>query len=174
VTAATRPGFGHPAIWLSTGFGIGYVPRGAGPLAALTALPLAWGLLRLGGSYGGGIVFVAATVLFWAGLWAASLYCRADGAAPHEVAVDKVVGQWLPLMFVRPDQLWQFAVAFLLFGAFGLIRPWPVSWADEHVPGGWGVMLDDFFAGIYAAAGMYAIVHVAELPYVARLVERTF
>jgi phosphatidylglycerophosphatase A len=174
VTAAARPRFAHPAVWLSTWFGIGYVPLVGQVVAAVTALPIAWLLLWLGGSYGGGLLFIATTVVFWTGLWAVSLYCRTAGAdAPRRVVVDNVVGQWLPLMFVRPDAAWQFAIAFVLFRVMDVLRPWPVSWARDHLPGGWRLMLDDFFAGVYAAACMYVIVHLAEHPYVVSLVERT-
>lgn len=173
--AETQPGFGHPAIWLSTWFGIGYIPLIGHLIASITALPIAWGLLWLGGSYGGGILFVATTVLFWTSLWAVATYWRAvPHIAPRRVAVDNVVGQWLPLIFVRPEIMWQFAVAFVLFRVMEGLKPWPANWASEQLPGGWGQMLDDFFAGVYAAACMYVIVHLSEHPYVVDLVARSF
>jgi phosphatidylglycerophosphatase A len=173
VTAATHPSFGHPSIWLSTWFGVGYVPFVNDVLAAVAALPIAWVLLWLGGSYGGGLLFIATTVLFWSALWAVAVYLR---AAPHmarrRVVVDNVAGQWLPLMFVRPELMWQFAAAFVLFRVMEVFKPWPASWATEHLPGAWGLMLDDFFAGVYAAACMYVTVHLSEHPHVVGLVER--
>jgi phosphatidylglycerophosphatase A len=42
-------------------------------------------------------------------------------------------------------------VAFALFRLFDIWKPWPVSWADRRVKGGFGVMLDDVVAGCYAA-----------------------
>ncbi len=174
MTAATQLGVSRPAICLATWFGIGHIPLVGPLLAAVSALPAAWILLWLGGSYGGGVLFIATTLLFWSSLWAVSVYWR---AAPHlaerRVVVDNVVGQWLPLMFVRPDAAWQFAAAFVLFRIMEVVKPWPANWAAEHLPAGWGMMLDDFFAGVYAAALMYVTVHLAEHPYVAGLVERT-
>jgi phosphatidylglycerophosphatase A len=42
-------------------------------------------------------------------------------------------------------------VAFLLFRIFDIWKPWPVRWADRHVKGGLGIMLDDLLAAVYAA-----------------------
>lgn len=165
--------FRHPAFWLSTWFGLGYLRWIGGFVAALTALPIAWALLHVGGSYGAGLVFVAATLLFWLSLWAVATYCRVtERTRPREVVVDHIVGLWLPLMFARPEMLWQFAAALVFYLIFHLTRPWPVSWADDHVPGALGLILDQFLVGAYAAACMYVTVHFAEHPHVARLVDR--
>jgi phosphatidylglycerophosphatase A len=39
---------------------------------------------------------------------------------------------------------------FFLFRLFDVWKPWPCSWADRRVKGGFGVMLDDALAGVYA------------------------
>jgi len=31
---------------------------------------------------------------------------------------------------------------------FDIFKPWPVSWLDQQLPGGWGIMLDDVAAGL--------------------------
>jgi len=41
---------------------------------------------------------------------------------------------------------------------FDIVKPWPASWADREIGGGWGVMVDDMFAGAYGAAVVYAFV----------------
>ena len=47
---------------------------------------------------------------------------------------------------------------FLLFRLFDVVKPWPASWADRRVKGGLGTMLDDVFAGIYAALVIAAVI----------------
>jgi phosphatidylglycerophosphatase A len=48
---------------------------------------------------------------------------------------------------------WPWIVAgFVLFRVFDVWKPWPASWADRSVKGGFGTMLDDVIAGVYAAA----------------------
>lgn len=50
-----------------------------------------------------------------------------------------------------------FAGLFLLFRFFDIVKPWHAGWADSKLTGGKGVMLDDVFAGAYAAATALAI-----------------
>src|SRR5258708_16140137 len=45
---------------------------------------------------------------------------------------------------------WGYLLAFLLFRLADIVKPFPANWADRHVHGGFGVMLDDLIAGLYA------------------------
>ena len=78
---------------------------------------------------------------------------RATVVDPGSIVIDEVAGQWLALVFAAPDNPWHFFAAFLLFRFFDIIKTWPASWAQDQLPGGWGVMMDDIVAGLYAAAG---------------------
>ena len=69
---------------------------------------------------------------------------------PSWIVVDEVVGMWIAAAAAPLSLLW-FGIAFLLFRFFDILKPWPVGWADRKVGGGMGVMLDDVFAGLYAA-----------------------
>jgi phosphatidylglycerophosphatase A len=54
---------------------------------------------------------------------------------------------------------------FVLFRVFDIWKPWPVRWADRRLHGGFGAMLDDVFAGLYAALTLQAIAlipHITE------------
>ena len=56
----------------------------------------------------------------------------------------------MPLL--SPAREWRWIIAaFVLFRVFDIWKPWPVSWTDRTIKGGLGVMLDDVFAGVYAA-----------------------
>jgi phosphatidylglycerophosphatase A len=61
-----------------------------------------------------------------------------------------VAGQWLTVLPAPLDPS-SYIVAFLLFRAFDIWKPWPVGWADRRVQGGFGIMLDDLLAAVYAA-----------------------
>jgi phosphatidylglycerophosphatase A len=54
------------------------------------------------------------------------------------------------------------ALAFVLFRLFDIWKPWPVSWADQKLEGGFGVMADDMLAGLMA--GIVVIVMRMEVP----------
>jgi phosphatidylglycerophosphatase A len=48
-------------------------------------------------------------------------------------------------------------LGFLLFRFFDILKPWPIRWFDQRVPGGFGIMLDDVLAGLYAGLLMQLI-----------------
>ena len=50
---------------------------------------------------------------------------------------------------------WKYLLlGFILFRGFDIWKPFPVRQA-ESLPGGWGIMADDWLAAIYAAAGLW-------------------
>jgi phosphatidylglycerophosphatase A len=136
----------HPAMLIATVCGVGFSPRMPGTLGALVALPFAWLIMRSGGRLS---LLVAATVVFAVGWWAAAIACRALGKDPRVIVVDEVAGQWLTLV-AAPLDPWFYAAGFVLFRLFDIWKPWPVSWADQRILGGFGTMIDDTLAAVYA------------------------
>ena len=47
--------------------------------------------------------------------------------------------------------------AFLLFRLFDIWKPWPISWIDQNIQGGLGILLDDLIAGFFAGGIIYGI-----------------
>jgi phosphatidylglycerophosphatase A len=92
-----------------------------------------------------------------AGWWASGAHSRLTGRDdPGEIVIDEVAGQWialLPASLAWPD----IAIAFLLFRATDIVKPWPASWADRTIHGGLGVMADDLIAGVYAALALFLL-----------------
>jgi phosphatidylglycerophosphatase A len=76
---------------------------------------------------------------------------------PGHVVIDEVAGQWIALSFSRVN-LSHLLAGFLLFRLFDIVKPWPAR-RLEHLPGGWGIMLDDVAAGVYALLLMLALNH---------------
>jgi phosphatidylglycerophosphatase A len=46
---------------------------------------------------------------------------------------------------------------FVLFRLFDILKPFPISWLDKRVKGGFGIMIDDVLAGLFALAILQAI-----------------
>ena len=67
---------------------------------------------------------------------------------PQEVVIDEVVGMAVTLALV-PLDLKTIGLGFLLFRIFDVAKPFPVR-RFEKLPGGWGIVMDDVMAGIYA------------------------
>jgi phosphatidylglycerophosphatase A len=124
------------------------LPGAPGTWASLAALPCAWVIRFWGGETA---LAIAAAVAFLAGWWAAARVVHADGASdPGWVVIDEIAAQWLVLLIV-PQRFWFYVAAFIAFRLFDIWKPFPVSWCDRTVKGGFGVMLDDIVAAIYAA-----------------------
>ncbi len=133
--------------------GIGFFPVASGTVMSIIAVPLAVVIAR----HGGGAAVVGASLLaFVIGIWACGAHVRATGRDdPSECVIDELAGQWLACAGIcfAPASAAEFAVAFLLFRLFDILKPWPIS-AAEKLPGGLGVMADDMLAGL--AAGIIA------------------
>lgn len=144
----------HPAALIATWFGSGLLPKIPGTWGSLAALPFAAGLAWLGGPW---LLTAAAIAVFLIGIWASALYAQRLGREdPGSVVVDEVAGQWLTLVPVALAFEY-YLPGFLLFRLFDILKPWPVSWADRKLKGGFGIMADDVLAALYAAAVLWAL-----------------
>ena len=105
--------------------------------AVMTALPIS---------------VVIAAVGVWASSRAASFCQKRD---PPFVVVDEVSGQHLTYLLALAPLNWKYLLlGFILFRLFDIWKPFPARHA-ESLPGGWGIMTDDWVAGIYAAIGLW-------------------
>ena len=135
--------------------GIGYFPVASGTVMSIVATVLAVILAQ----HGGGLTLVAASLIaFVIGIWACGDHVRATGRDdPSECVIYELAGQWLACAGICFTPIYPsvaaFALAFLLFRLFDILKPWPIS-AAEKMPGGMGVMADDMLAGL--AAGIIA------------------
>lgn len=62
---------------------------------------------------------------------------------------DEIVGYFITMFMVPKSWLW-ILIGFVLFRIFDILKPWPISLADKKVHGGFGIMLDDVIAGVFA------------------------
>ena len=73
---------------------------------------------------------------------------------PGWIVVDEAAGMLLALAGLSLDaSIWGVLIAFGLFRIFDILKPWPISWADQQ-KGAFGVMLDDIVAGALAALSL--------------------
>jgi phosphatidylglycerophosphatase A len=138
----------NPAVILATWFGCGLTRLAPGTWGTLGGLP--FGVLIL--FYGGLPILVIATIIvFVIGYWASERFEKMTGNHDDRaIVIDEVVGGWIALMAAGTG-LFSIVLAFLLFRFFDILKPWPVSWADQKLNGPMSVMFDDVLAGIYAA-----------------------
>lgn len=130
---------------VATGLGSGYSPFAPGTAGSLVGLVLYWALTSAPVPWTLGLL----AALFVAGVAASTVIARRLGIEdPGVVVVDEVVGMWISLLFL-PFTWKTVVLAFLLFRVMDIVKPYPARQL-EGLPGGWGIMLDDVMAGIYA------------------------
>lgn len=88
---------------------------------------------------------------------------------PQEIVIDEAAGLFLQLFITLPalvifsgtlftiPLVWV-ATNFALFRFNDIIKPWPVSWADQKLPGAQGVLWDDLLAGLLGALDYYLLI----------------
>ena len=134
-------------------FGIGFIPFASGTFGSLAGLIIGYALNLI--NYN--LFFLVIPILFILGVIASNTYQKHTGEKDSSVIViDEVVGQLIAMMFVIDDFVLVF-ISFIIFRIFDIFKPWPASYADEKMTGGFGVMLDDVFAGIYTAIFIFLI-----------------
>jgi phosphatidylglycerophosphatase A len=150
-----------------TGFGLGYAPFASGTFGSAGAIVIglaAWALLIPGGhvrlldATWVLLTLVASAGCVWGGRWAAEYYAsrsRKPGD-PGQVVVDEFAGQWMAMIALPLpdfDRLGMvaavFATQFFLFRLFDVLKP-PPAHQLERLPHGWGILMDDLAAGVYA------------------------
>jgi phosphatidylglycerophosphatase A len=95
---------------------------------------------------------ILVAVLFVLGVWACGRMEHLYGEDPSAAVLDEVCGMAITLGAapITPATL---LLGFLLFRVFDILKL-PPGRALERLHGGWGIMLDDVMAGVYAAAGL--------------------
>ncbi len=131
---------------------VGYFPVAPGTIASFLTIILWWFLPILSTNQH---LFLLG-LLFFIGVWASTLIERAhEKKDPSCIVIDEMVGMGLSLLFV-PKIFSLYFIAFILFRFFDITKIFPINWVERTGKRGWGIMLDDLFAGFMTLA----VVHV--------------
>jgi len=141
-----------PVVCLALGLGSGLSPKAPGTAGTVMSIPLflliqdlplmAYSLITL--------------VITLFGIWICSYSSKKLGVHDHPaIVIDETAG-FLITMFAAPTG-WQWILAgFVLFRFFDALKPWPISWLDKNVNGGFGIMVDDVVAGLVSMSLLQA------------------
>jgi phosphatidylglycerophosphatase A len=164
------------AYFIATAGGLGYMKPGPGTWGSLAGVGISVLLSYLSSQWWhrrfyvdlpdpnfwqvvwkpGGEVYLATIFIAAIGMYTASRVARfAEKKDPQFVVIDEVSGQLIALSFPFVVLNWKsWLLGFILFRVFDIWKPFPARQA-ESLPGGWGIMADDWIAGIYAAIGLW-------------------
>lgn len=136
----------NPIHFLAFGCGSGTVDKAPGTFGTLAAIPLYLLIQDLSVSN----YFLVLIVAALAGIFICGKTSSDLGEHDHAGIVwDEFVG-YLITMWMAPEGWAYIVLGFILFRIFDIWKPWPISLADKHVHGGFGIMFDDILAGIFA------------------------
>jgi phosphatidylglycerophosphatase A len=137
----------NPVHLLAVGLGSGLIPKSPGTMGSLASIAVWYLFNALTPVYYWMVIIVA----FFFGCWICQKTADAMGLDdPGSIVWDEFVGMWITLFFI-PDHSWQWILAaFLAFRFFDILKPWPIRWFDSKVSGGFGIMIDDVIAAIFA------------------------
>lgn len=139
----------------ATVFGIGYLGKGVGTIAAFVSC-IVWYLLWAGGYPPAALSVLITLILIALGIWSGNKVEPIWGKDHNRVVIDEVAGMFISLLFI-PVTLPYVAIAFVLFRFFDILKPLLIR-KLEKLPGGWGVMFDDILAGVYANVILQAVI----------------
>ena len=137
----------NPVHFLALGFGSGLAAKMPGTFGTLAALPL----VALLSHYSSFTTYLIVTILVSiVGIWICGKAAQDMGVHDDSSIVwDEAAGMLITMLAVPLS--WQtLLVGFLLFRFFDILKPWPISYLDKHVHGGFGIMIDDVLAGLFA------------------------
>lgn len=127
-------------------FGIGYIGKGGGTLAAIFYC-IIWFLLPT--SFTSNVWQIIVAILVTAlGVWSSNIVDADWGTDSYKVVIDEVAGMAIALLFV-PQHFAYMIIGLVAFRFFDIIKPLGIKYLESW-PKGWGVMADDVLAGIYA------------------------
>lgn len=100
----------------------------------------------------------ALVALFIAGSIAATRAAELIGKKdPGEVVIDEVLGQWMTYAPFAMLSWMEIGLGFVLFRLFDITKPWPVRASENWMRGGYGIMIDDAAAALYAMACLWLV-----------------
>jgi phosphatidylglycerophosphatase A len=143
---AAKLSIANPVHFLALGFGSGLAAKAPGTFGTLAAIPLYLLMMHLSLP-----LYLGITVLFAvAGIYICGKAAKDMGVHDHGAIVwDEVVGLLITMAAAPTGLIW-LAIGFGLFRFFDIVKPWPIRWLDAKIHGGFGIMIDDVLAGVFA------------------------
>ena len=143
----------NPIHFLALGFGSGLSPKAPGTFGTVAAIPV----FLLFTFFTPLIYAIATLIVCIAGIYICGKTAEDVGVHDHGAIVWDEIAGYLITMFLVPVSWQSILVGFILFRIFDIFKPWPISYLDKYVHGGFGIMIDDVVAGLMALVCMHFI-----------------
>jgi phosphatidylglycerophosphatase A len=131
---------------LATGFGVGYSSFAPGTLGTLIAIPVYFFLSAIPSP----IFEITLIAFFFLSIWisekAEIFFGKKDD---QRIVIDEMMGFLITMLWI-PRTVYFIIIGFFLFRFFDILKPFPIRHMERKLKGGFGVVLDDVAAGVYA------------------------
>lgn len=129
-------------------FGIGFIPFMPGTFGSLAAFGIYMLIPASFWFYGQYIVMGLLLVLSLAAVFISRAAEKILGEDAGSIVIDELCGYFVATLFLPHN--WLIGLyAFILFRVFDIAKPFPI-YRSQRISGGWGVVIDDLIAGLYA------------------------
>ena len=148
-------------------FGLGKIkkiPGTFGSLATILILYTFFHILRIPSN----IIILFLLIIFFYSFYAVSTHIKnSSNKDPGEIIIDEFIGQSIPIYLYEishgtnkdsTDAIIFYAICFILFRFFDIMKPFPVSFFDKNFKNSFGVIMDDVVAGIYVVLTLVCFV----------------
>jgi phosphatidylglycerophosphatase A len=140
-------------LFVATGFGVGYSPVAPGTLGTLLAIPIYYFLSNIVSP----IYEVTLIGFFFLSVWisenAETFFGKKDD---QKIVIDEMMGFLITMLWV-PKTILFITIGFFLFRFFDILKPFPIRHLEKRFKGGFGIVLDDVAAGVYANIVLHLI-----------------
>ena len=151
----------NPVHLLALGFGSGLIRPAPGTWGSLAGTILGSVLLACLGLK----IFLIFTALCFA-LGCYLCQKTADDMGVHDhgsIVWDEFVGVFIVLAAIPTLSFTWIVIVFALFRFFDILKPYPIRYFDQKLESGFGIMVDDVLAAIYAVI-VIVILRIVGLP----------
>ena len=145
----------NPVHFFSLGFGSGLTPKLPGTAGTLIGVLVF--ILMPDMNWIAYLAIVICAFLF--GIFCCQYTAKSLNVHDHpSIVYDEIVGYLVTMFMVPKDWAW-ILVGFILFRAFDILKPWPISAIDSHVKNGIGIMLDDLIAALFSLSIIQVVIY---------------
>ena len=148
------PDLKNPYHFIATLGGIGLIPVAPGTFGSI----FAWVVFIFISHFINMLVLTIASLFF--AIWLCEKATEDLIEKDHKaIVIDELIGMWIsliPVIYIastQEDRTIYAVIALILFRFFDIAKPFPISYFDQKIKNGFGIVIDDCIAGIFAAAG---------------------
>jgi phosphatidylglycerophosphatase A len=142
-------------LLLGSGFGSGYFSLAPGTAGTVVGICFFWCFSK----FSPPLYLITLLSFIFLSVWIADgaekIFQQKDS---RTIVIDEIAGFLVTMLWI-PFTVITVGIGFLLFRLLDILKPYPACWIDRNLSGGWGIVLDDVAAGIYANLILQGIVH---------------